>query len=130
MTAEREVLVPDIGDFKDVDVIEILVKPGDTIQVETPLITIESDKAAMFAYDRGVLEDHGSFLRARQSQTYPRCWWNSSPGKWRLISKAGGSTLRDPHEILAPSTVVMIQDSGLWRYGVGCFARRCISRLL
>ncbi|MGH8489016.1 MAG: 2-oxo acid dehydrogenase subunit E2 [Gammaproteobacteria bacterium] len=47
MTAEREVLVPDIGDFKDVDVIEILVKPGDTIQAETPLITIESDKAAM-----------------------------------------------------------------------------------
>ena len=47
MTAEREVLVPDIGDFKDIDVIEILVKPGDTIQVETPLITIESDKAAM-----------------------------------------------------------------------------------
>lgn len=47
MTAEREVLMPDIGDFKDVDVIEILVKPGDTVQVETPLITIESDKAAM-----------------------------------------------------------------------------------
>ncbi len=47
MTAEREVLVPDIGDFKDIDVIEILVKPGDTIQVETPLITVESDKAAM-----------------------------------------------------------------------------------
>jgi len=47
MTAEREVLVPDIGDFKDVDVIEILVKPGDAVQVETPLITVESDKAAM-----------------------------------------------------------------------------------
>jgi pyruvate dehydrogenase E2 component (dihydrolipoamide acetyltransferase) len=47
MTAEREVLVPDIGDFKDVDVIEILVKPGDAIQVETPLITIESDKAVI-----------------------------------------------------------------------------------
>jgi len=47
MTAEREVLVPDIGDFKDIDVIDILVKPGDAIQVETPLITLESDKAAM-----------------------------------------------------------------------------------
>jgi len=41
-----------------------------------------------------------------------------------------GLKLRDPHEILAPSTVVMIQESGLWRYGVGCFARRCIIRLL
>ncbi|MGH8611182.1 MAG: acyltransferase domain-containing protein, partial [Gammaproteobacteria bacterium] len=47
MTAEREILVPDIGDFKDVEVIEILVKPGDAIRMETPLITIESDKAAM-----------------------------------------------------------------------------------
>jgi len=41
------VLVPDIGDFKDVAVIEVLVKPGDTIQVEQSLITVESDKASM-----------------------------------------------------------------------------------
>jgi pyruvate dehydrogenase E2 component (dihydrolipoamide acetyltransferase) len=39
--------VPDIGDFKDVDVIEILVKPGDTVAVEQSLITLESDKATM-----------------------------------------------------------------------------------
>ncbi|TWO67006.1 dihydrolipoyllysine-residue acetyltransferase [Caenimonas sedimenti] len=39
--------VPDIGDFKDVAVIEILVKPGDAIQVEQSLITVESDKASM-----------------------------------------------------------------------------------
>ena len=42
-----EVRVPDIGDFKDVAVIELLVKPGDTVQVEQSLITIESDKASM-----------------------------------------------------------------------------------
>ena len=42
-----EVKVPDIGDFKDVSVIELLVKPGDTIQVDQSLITIESDKASM-----------------------------------------------------------------------------------
>jgi pyruvate dehydrogenase E2 component (dihydrolipoamide acetyltransferase) len=42
-----EVMVPDIGDFKDVSVIELLVKPGDTVQVEQSLITIESDKASM-----------------------------------------------------------------------------------
>ncbi len=41
------VLVPDIGDFKDVAVIEVLVKPGDTIQAEQSLITVESDKASM-----------------------------------------------------------------------------------
>jgi pyruvate dehydrogenase E2 component (dihydrolipoamide acetyltransferase) len=42
-----QVLVPDIGDFKDVAVIEVLVKPGDTIKVEQSLITVESDKASM-----------------------------------------------------------------------------------
>ncbi len=42
-----EVKVPDIGDFKEVEVIELLVKPGDTISVEQSLITVESDKASM-----------------------------------------------------------------------------------
>ena len=42
-----EVKVPDIGDFKDVAVIELLVKPGDTVQAEQSLITVESDKASM-----------------------------------------------------------------------------------
>ncbi len=42
-----EVKVPDIGDFKDVPVIEIHVKPGDTIKAEDPLLTLESDKATM-----------------------------------------------------------------------------------
>jgi pyruvate dehydrogenase E2 component (dihydrolipoamide acetyltransferase) len=42
-----DVLVPDIGDFKDVPVIEVLVKPGDEVQPEQSLITLESDKATM-----------------------------------------------------------------------------------
>ncbi len=42
-----DVRVPDIGDFADVGVIEVLVKPGDTVAVEQSLITIESDKASM-----------------------------------------------------------------------------------
>ncbi|WP_426148656.1 dihydrolipoyllysine-residue acetyltransferase [Polaromonas sp. DSR2-3-2] len=42
-----EVRVPDIGDFKDVVVIEVLVKTGDTVKVEQSLITVESDKASM-----------------------------------------------------------------------------------
>ena len=42
-----EVKVPDIGDFKEVEVIELLVKPGDTIKVDQSLITVESDKASM-----------------------------------------------------------------------------------
>jgi pyruvate/2-oxoglutarate dehydrogenase complex dihydrolipoamide acyltransferase (E2) component len=39
--------VPDIGDFKDIEVIEVLVKPGDTVAKEQSLITLESDKATM-----------------------------------------------------------------------------------
>jgi dihydrolipoamide dehydrogenase len=42
-----EIKVPDIGDFKEVEVIELLVKPGDTVQLEQSLITVESDKASM-----------------------------------------------------------------------------------
>jgi pyruvate dehydrogenase E2 component (dihydrolipoamide acetyltransferase) len=42
-----DVVVPDIGDFKDVEVIEVMVKPGDQIKVEQSLITVESDKASM-----------------------------------------------------------------------------------
>ena len=42
-----EVRVPDIGDFKDVPIIEVMVKPGDTIKPEQPLFTLESDKASM-----------------------------------------------------------------------------------
>src|SRR6478672_9994136 len=43
----KEIRVPDIGDFKNVPVIEIHVKPGDTIKAEDPLVTLESDKATM-----------------------------------------------------------------------------------
>src|SRR6185436_19315143 len=42
-----EVKVPDIGDFADVPVIEVLVGPGDTVAEEDPLVTLESDKATM-----------------------------------------------------------------------------------
>ena len=42
-----EVKVPDIGDFKDVPVIELFVKPGDAVKAEDSLVTLESDKATM-----------------------------------------------------------------------------------
>ncbi|MEN9758936.1 MAG: hypothetical protein RL676_85 [Pseudomonadota bacterium] len=45
--ATMELKVPDIGDFKDVEIIEVLVKAGDTVAVEQSLITVESDKASM-----------------------------------------------------------------------------------
>ncbi len=42
-----QILVPDIGDFHDVEVIDVLVKVGDTVAVDTPLVTLETDKATM-----------------------------------------------------------------------------------
>ena len=45
--AASELKVPDIGDFKDVEVIEVLVKAGDDVAQEQSLITVESDKASM-----------------------------------------------------------------------------------
>jgi pyruvate dehydrogenase E2 component (dihydrolipoamide acetyltransferase) len=46
-SATIDIKIPDIGDFKDVPVIEILVKVGDTVEAEQPLVTLESDKASM-----------------------------------------------------------------------------------
>ena len=47
MSKTIEVKVPDIGDFRDVEVIELLVKAGDRIEAEQSLVTVESDKASM-----------------------------------------------------------------------------------
>jgi len=47
MSSPIEVRVPDIGDFKDIPIIEVLVRPGDAIKSDDPLITLESDKATM-----------------------------------------------------------------------------------
>ena len=43
----QDISVPDIGDFKDVEVIEVLVKPGDQINKNDPIVTIESDKSSV-----------------------------------------------------------------------------------
>ena len=47
MAEQRQLVVPDLGDFSDVEVIEILVSPGDNVSVEDGLVTLETDKAAM-----------------------------------------------------------------------------------
>lgn len=47
MATEFELKVPDLGDFADVEVIEVLVSPGDDLQVEDPVVTLETDKASM-----------------------------------------------------------------------------------
>ncbi len=56
--ASKEIRVPELGDFKDVAVIEVLVKPGETVQIDTPLLTLETEKATMDvpSPDAGVIE--------------------------------------------------------------------------
>ena len=82
--ALTEVKVPDIGDFKDVAVIEILVKPGDSIALEQSLVTVESDKASMEIPSSmaGVVKEikvalgdklnEGSLLLTLESDSLPR----------------------------------------------------------
>ena len=64
------VKVPDIGDFKEVEVIEVLVKPGDTVAKEQSLITLESDKATMEIPSpaAGVVQE----IRSRSATRSPR----------------------------------------------------------
>ncbi len=45
--ASKDIHVPDLGDFKDVAVIDVLVQPGETVEVDTPLLTLETEKATM-----------------------------------------------------------------------------------
>ena len=73
MGETRQVLVPDIGDFKDVPIIEIQVKPGDRIAVEAPLITLESDKASMEvpSPSAGVVQALAAQLGDRVSEGVP-----------------------------------------------------------
>ena len=47
MAETVQLVVPDLGDFEDVEIIEVLVAVGDTVAVEDPLVTIETDKASM-----------------------------------------------------------------------------------
>ncbi|MCZ6761991.1 MAG: hypothetical protein O7C03_03200, partial [Gammaproteobacteria bacterium] len=47
MAQRIEIRVPDIGDFQDVEVIEVMVAAGDRVEIEDPLVTVETDKAAM-----------------------------------------------------------------------------------
>ncbi len=83
MASPIEVKVPDIGDFKDVAVIEVLVKPGDTVAKEQSLITVESDKATMEipSPDAGVVKELKVKLNDKVSQ-----------GTLILLLETGGAT--------------------------------------
>ena len=78
--AERiTVNVPDLGDFHDVEVIEVLVKAGDTIAADTPLITLETDKATMDVPSTAADRTPGVFAAASRATQCPArvaCWFS------------------------------------------------------
>ncbi len=104
-----DIKVPDIGDFKEVTVIELLVKPGDVIKPEQSLITVESDKASM-----EIPSSHGGVVESLQVKLGDKV--SEGAVLLRLQSAAGTSvtaspqpdapaaTLADPAPIPVPAT--------------------------
>ena len=92
--ATIEVKVPDIGDFKDVAVIELLVKPGDRVAVDQSLITVESDKASMEipSSAAGVVKELRVKLGDKVSQGSPL-----------LVLEGEGAGAASPRRAAAPS---------------------------
>jgi Biotin-requiring enzyme len=89
----REIKLPDIGDFKDVPIIEIAVKPGDIVKLDDPLITLESDKASMEVPSPSagsVREIFGENRRPRRQGLSVR-----AAGKRRGAIGGAGRTCRD-----------------------------------
>ncbi len=82
-----DVQVPDIGDFKDVAVIEVLVRPGDTIRPEQSLVTVESDKASM-----EIPSSHGGVVRELKVKLGDRV----SQGTVLLVVEAAGAGAQAP----------------------------------
>jgi len=89
-----EIKVPDIGDFKDVGVIEVLVKPGDVVKAEQSLITVESDKASMEipSSHAGVVKE----LKVKVGDTV-------NEGSVILLMEAEGAGAAAPAPVSAPA---------------------------
>src|SRR3990170_2663711 len=87
MASERQVLVPDIGDFEDVDVIEVLVAPGDRVDAEQSLVTLESEKATMEIPSPAAAEPVRSAPRSGPPASTRRA--HASPSVRRLAREFG-----------------------------------------
>ncbi|MFM8737219.1 MAG: biotin/lipoyl-containing protein, partial [Betaproteobacteria bacterium] len=89
-----EVKVPDIGDFDEVAVIEVLVKPGDTVQAEQSLITVESDKASM-----EIPSSHAGVVKELKVQLGDKV----REGSLVLVLEAQGDDAAAPAPVAAPA---------------------------
>lgn len=91
MATAKEVLVPDIGDFSDVDVIEVLVAAGDRVKAEDPLITLESDKATM-----DVPAPHAGIVKELKINVGDKVGQGSPIVVMELEDEVGGETAPTP----------------------------------
>ena len=110
-----EIKVPDIGDFKEVEVIELLVKPGDTVKAEQSLITVESDKASMEipSSHAGVIKElkikigdkvaEGSLMLIMETDENPA----AAPAAVVAASTAATATVSAPAPAPAPAAVAV-----------------------
>jgi pyruvate dehydrogenase E2 component (dihydrolipoamide acetyltransferase) len=89
-----EVKVPDIGDFKEVEVIELMVKPGDTIKVDQSLITVESDKASL-----EIPSSHAGVVKEVKVKIGDKV----AEGSLLLLLDAAEATAEAPAEAAAPA---------------------------
>ena len=89
-----EVKVPDIGDFKEVEVIELMVKPGDTIKVDQSLVTVESDKASM-----EIPSSHAGVVKELKVKVGDKV----AEGSLLLVLETEGATVAAPAAAPAPA---------------------------
>jgi len=101
-----DIKVPDIGDFKDVEVIEVLVKPGDRIAAEQSLITVESDKASMEipASQGGVVKEMRVKLGDKVSEGTVLLTVEAESGGGVVAGAGAPPAAQKPSELAAPAT--------------------------
>ena len=107
MSDNVKLLVPELGDFSDVEIIEILVSVGDTVAVEDPLITLETDKASMDvpAEQNGVIES----LTVATGDAV-----NSGDVIGTMTVEVGDTVVVTPAIASAPSAIALAKSAG-WR---------------
>ena len=107
-----EVQVPDIGDFKDVEIIELLVKPGDTVAVDQSLLTVESDKASMEipSTHAGVVKEMKVGLGDKVSQGSVVLVLEAAAGA--AAPAAGSCTAAEPRRGAAPAAPAAARAAG------------------
>src|SRR5208282_3213504 len=110
--ATIEVKVPDIGDFRDVPVIEVHVKAGDTVAAEDPLITLESDKASLEvpAPQAGTVTELKLAIGDRVSE-----------GSVVLLLEAAGAAVTPPKEKVSQGATPSVADAGSYGSASGVY---------